>query len=139
MWGGAAQLPWGKPYLQDIKSTMLTNDPGYKEAKDWWENQRQHSELRDRELLELRAHLSNREAEFTRDFNQLDDEYSNLSAEYGRAVDHFNNARRVRRVPSPETNTKTRAEASGDSSVAPEDGEQREDSSGLGSEHDGAE
>jgi len=139
MWGGAANLPWGKPYLQDIKHTMLTNDPGYKEAKDWWENQRQHSESRDRELLELRAHLSSREADFKRDFTQLDDEYSNLSAEYGRAVDHFNNARRVWRVPSPENNAKTSAGDSEKASVAPEDGEQCADPSGLGSEHDGEE
>jgi hypothetical protein len=141
MWGGAAQLPWGKPYLQDIKRTMLTNDPGYQEAKNWWENERERSESRDRELLELRAQLSSREAEFKRDFAQLDNEYSNLNSEYGRAINHFNHALSVRRVPSTEDHaqpsaTKEHLEATPGTL---RDREQREDPSGLGSEHDGEE
>jgi len=32
MWGQSTQLPWGKPYLQDIKSTLMHADPGYQEA-----------------------------------------------------------------------------------------------------------
>jgi hypothetical protein len=39
MWNGG-QLPWGKPYFQDVRQTMLQSDSGYQQARQWWESQR---------------------------------------------------------------------------------------------------
>lgn len=95
MWGqGTRALPWGKPYLQDIKSTLLQNDPGYQQAKAWWEsNQRDFEATKaERDNLLQQLHAENAK-------------YSQLVQKYGRALTDLERTRALRSVPRDQSSS----------------------------------
>jgi hypothetical protein len=100
MWGQATQLPWGKPYLQDLKNTLLHNDPGYVEAKRWWTESRAQDEARTHELAGMRAEIE-----------RLHTENSNYESEKNeRSADRLDFASSLRSVPRTEAPTRAGAE-----------------------------
>jgi len=73
MWGQATQLPWGKPYLQDIKSTLMHADPGYQEARRWWEESRANDEARTRRMAGMRAEIERLNSEISNSEKKSDE------------------------------------------------------------------
>jgi hypothetical protein len=106
MWNGG-QLPWGKPYFADVKQTLLQNDPGYQQAREWWRSQQAQAG-------QTAAQLESTAAENERLRSELEQErqqYSKLYDEYGRAFHYIDGLERVRSVPRGEVDTDPEAGA----------------------------
>lgn len=108
MWNGG-KLPWGKPYFQDVRQTMLQSDAGYQQARSWWEQNQ-----------ELATRNQSRVADLERELRRAHEEYSDLNMRYGSAIDHINRAERIRRVPRSQTDTEPKAGPSAPAAERPE-------------------
>jgi hypothetical protein len=65
MWNGG-QLPWGKPYFQDVRQTMLQADPAYQQAQQWWTQQQKQAAADANEVRRLQAELEARERQISK-------------------------------------------------------------------------
>jgi hypothetical protein len=99
MWNDG-QLPWGKPYFQDVRETMLRTDPGYQQARQWWSQQQKQAAADANEVLRLQAELKASERQ-----------YSKLEEDYGRTVANIDRHERFWSVPRSEAGTEPEASA----------------------------
>jgi hypothetical protein len=90
MWNGG-QLPWGKPYFQDVRQTMLQADPGYQQAQQWWTQQQKQAAADANEVRRLRAELEARERQI-----------SKMKDTYGRASTYIDGLERLWGIPRGE-------------------------------------
>lgn len=94
MWNGG-QLPWGKPYFQDVRQTMLQSDPGYQQARQWWESQRAQA---GQTAVQLESTAAENER-LRSELEQQRQQYSKLDAAYGRASTYIDGIERLWSVP----------------------------------------
>jgi ribosomal protein L16 Arg81 hydroxylase len=87
MWNGG-QLPWGKPYFQDVRQTMLQTDPGYQQARQWWSQQQAQASADAERVRQLEAELDEHRAQ-----------YSKLEADHGRTVADIDRLERIWSLP----------------------------------------
>lgn len=108
MWNGG-QLPWGKPYFQDVRQTMLQADPGYQQARQWWAQKQTQAAADAERVRQLEAEV---EA-----FRQ---QYSKLVDEHGRTVADIDRLERLWSVPRGEADTHAQAGPSAPAAELPE-------------------
>lgn len=99
MWNGG-QLPWGKPYFQDVRQTMLRSDPGYQQARQWWSQKQEQAAADADRVRHLEAELS-----------QQKQQYSKLEEDYGRTVANIDRLERFWSVPRGQADTEPKANA----------------------------
>jgi hypothetical protein len=99
MWNGG-QLPWGKPYFQDVRETMLKTDPGYQQARQWWTQQQKQAAADANEVRRLQAELQASEQQ-----------YFKLEEDFGRTVANIDRLERFCGVSRGEVGTEPEAGA----------------------------
>jgi hypothetical protein len=90
MWNGG-QLPWGKPYFQDVRQMMLQTDPGYQQARQWWSQQHAQVSADAERVRQWEAELDKHRAQ-----------YSKLEADHGRTVADIDRLERIWSLPRGE-------------------------------------